>query len=107
FKPDVAGGRAPRTGVGVTYDGNLLLAAVTGRQAYHSIGVTLEELANIMLELGAKDAMNLDGGGSSTMVVRDFVMNTPSDGRERKVADAILVFSDVSGAAPMSPEIGR
>ncbi|HXL03226.1 MAG TPA: phosphodiester glycosidase family protein [Bacillota bacterium] len=107
FKPDVAGGRAPRTGVGVTYDGNLLLVAVTGRQAYHSIGVTLEELANIMLELGAKDAMNLDGGGSSTMVVRDFVMNTPSDGRERKVADAILVFSDVSGAAPMSPEIGR
>ena len=95
FKADIASGRAPRTGVGVTYDGKLLLVAVTGRQAYHSIGVTLEELANIMIELGAKDAMNLDGGGSSTIVIRDFVMNTPSDGRERKVADAILVFAGV------------
>jgi uncharacterized protein YigE (DUF2233 family) len=93
FKPDVAFGRAPRTAVGVTDDGKLLLIAVTGRQAYHSIGVTLEELAHIALELGAKDAMNLDGGGSSTIVVRDYVMNTPSDGTERKVADAILVFA--------------
>ncbi len=103
FKADVATGRAPRTAVGVTDDGKLLLVAVTGRQAYHSIGVTLEELANITLELGAKDAMNLDGGGSSTMVVRDYVMNTPSDGRERKVADAILVFAGAPKTASKSP----
>ena len=106
FKADVARGRAPRTAVGVTDDGKLLLVAVTGRQAYYSIGVTLEELADIMIELGAKDAMNLDGGGSSTMVVRDFVMNTPSDGRERKVADAILVFAD-SSKTPISPPISQ
>lgn len=93
FKADIACGRAPRTAVGVTHDGKLLLVSVTGRQAYHSVGVTLEELAGIMIELGAKDAMNFDGGGSSTMVVRDFIMNTPSDGKERKVADAILVFA--------------
>jgi|CZCA01.1.fsa_nt_gi exopolysaccharide biosynthesis protein len=103
FKMDVAFGRAPRTAVGVTDDGKLLLIAVTGRQAYHSVGVTLEELADIALKLGAKDAMNLDGGGSSTMVVRDFVMNTPSDGRERKVADAILVFTDTPKTTPMNP----
>ncbi len=103
FKADVAVGRAPRTAAGVTHDGKLLLVAVTGRQAYHSIGVTLEELANLMVELGARDAMNLDGGGSSTMVVRDYVMNTPSDGRERKVADAILVFSDIPQIAPVGP----
>jgi uncharacterized protein YigE (DUF2233 family) len=103
FKADVAAGRAPRTAVGVTGDGKLLLIAVTGRQAYHSIGVTLEELANITLELGAKDAMNLDGGGSSTMVVRDYVMNTPSDGRERKVADAILAFAGASKTTSKSP----
>jgi exopolysaccharide biosynthesis protein len=103
FKADVALGRAPRTAVGVTGDGKLLLIAVTGRQAYHSIGVTLEELAHIALELGAKDAMNLDGGGSSTMVVRDYVMNTPSDGRERKVADAILVFAGAPKTTSESP----
>jgi exopolysaccharide biosynthesis protein len=103
FKADVATGRAPRTAVGVTGDGKLLLIAVTGRQAYHSIGVTLEELAGIALELGAKDAMNLDGGGSSTMVVRDYVMNTPSDGRERKVADAILVFAGTPKTTSKNP----
>ncbi|MDK2931606.1 MAG: hypothetical protein PWR07_1737 [Bacillota bacterium] len=103
FKADVAVGRAPRTAAGVTFDGKLLLVAVTGRQAYHSIGVTLEELANLMIELGAKDAMNLDGGGSSTMVVRDYVMNTPSDGRERRVADAILIFSSLPQPTPVGP----
>ena len=103
FKADVAVGRAPRTAAGVPSDGKLLLVAVTGRQAYHSIGVTLEELANLMIELGAKDAMNLDGGGSSTLVVRDYVMNTPSDGRERKVADAILVFSSLPQPTPVGP----
>ncbi|MGE5593740.1 MAG: phosphodiester glycosidase family protein [Betaproteobacteria bacterium] len=103
FKPDVAVGRAPRTAAGITTDGKLLLVAVTGRQAYHSIGVTLEELANLMVELGARDAMNLDGGGSSTMVVRDYVMNTPSDGQERRVADAILVFSSLQQIEPVGP----
>lgn len=103
FKADVAVGRAPRTAAGVTFDGKLLLVAVTGRQAHHSIGVTLEELANLMIELGAKDAANFDGGGSSTMVVRDYVMNTPSDGRERMVADAILVFSSLPQPAPVVP----
>ena len=107
FKADVAIGRAPRTAIGVTDDGKLLLVAVTGRQAYHSVGVTLEELADIMVELGAKDAMNLDGGGSSTMVVRDFVMNTPSDGRERKVADAILVFSGLPKIPLAGSGVGR
>jgi len=63
----------------------------------------LDELAHIALELGAKDAMNLDGGGSSTMVVRNFVMNTPSDGRERKVADAILVFAGTPETTSESP----
>ncbi len=103
FRADVSAGRAPRTAAGVTADGKLLLVAVTGRQAYYSIGVTLEELANLMIELGARDALNLDGGGSSTMVVREYVMNTPSDGTERRVADAILVFTSVPQLPPLGP----
>ena len=47
-----------------------------------------------MASLGAQDALNLDGGGSSTMVLRGDLFNLPSDGRERPVANALLVFTD-------------
>lgn len=63
--------RHPRTAAGVTEDGRtLILVVVDGRQPGHSIGVTLPELADIMIGLGAIDAINLDGGGSSTFVFR-------------------------------------
>ncbi len=63
--------RHPRTAAGVTADGRtLILAVVDGRQPGHSIGVTLPELADIMIGLGAVDAINLDGGGSSTFIYR-------------------------------------
>ena len=81
--------------MGVTAAGELLLATVNGRQARISIGMTLEELAELMLELGAVEAMNLDGGGSSTMVVRGIVLNAPSDGRPRPVSNAVLVWAEV------------
>ncbi|NPV54407.1 MAG: AMIN domain-containing protein [Firmicutes bacterium] len=97
FGPDIALSRAPRTAVGITADRHLLLVAVSGRRRDISIGMTLEELAEFMVRQGAVDAMNLDGGGSSTMVVRDYVINLPSDGVERKVSDAILVFVESSG----------
>lgn len=59
--------RHPRTAAGVTTDGRtLIIVVIDGRQPGHSIGVTLPELAGIMLGLGAADALNLDGGGSST-----------------------------------------
>lgn len=90
FPPDIAVGRAPRTAVGVTKDGHILLAVVDGRQQ-HSIGVTLLELALLMQEFGAVDAMNLDGGGSSEMVVKGKIMNKPSDGRERSVGDTLII----------------
>ncbi|HEX6972385.1 MAG TPA: phosphodiester glycosidase family protein [Limnochordia bacterium] len=93
FRPDVAVGRAPRTALGVTDEDELLLVVVNGRQEGLSIGLTLEELAELMIELGAKDAMNLDGGGSSTLVVRDRVLNMPSGGAERPVNNALLVFA--------------
>ena len=68
------------------------MVTVDGRQPGVSVGMTLQELAEYLLSLGATDAMNLDGGGSTTMFLDGRVVNTPSDKEgERKVSDAILV----------------
>ncbi|MGH2658544.1 MAG: phosphodiester glycosidase family protein, partial [Actinomycetota bacterium] len=85
-------GRNPRTGVGVRADGKLLLVVVDGRQPKWSVGATMHEFARIFLKLGATGAMNLDGGGSSTMVVNGDVKNRPSDGEQRRVSTAVLVL---------------
>lgn len=84
--------RNPRTAVGVTDTGTLLLVVVDGRQGPYSAGMTLVELADLMLSLGARDAVNLDGGGSSEMVLNGLVVNRPSDGRERLVSTALVVL---------------
>ncbi|WP_459968089.1 phosphodiester glycosidase family protein, partial [Nocardioides pyridinolyticus] len=86
----------PRTAVGVDHDtGEVLLLVIDGRTS-RSRGYTMVELANLMVDLGADEAINLDGGGSSTMVARNrqgrrAVVNTPSDGFQRWVANAISV----------------
>lgn len=84
--------RQPRTAVGVTADGTILLVVIDGRQARWSRGATLGELRGIMADLGAVDAMNLDGGGSSEMVVNGEVVNRPSEGHERRISNAILIL---------------
>lgn len=91
FQPDVLLGRAPRTALGLTADGKLLLVVVDGRAEGFSVGMSLEELAWFMKELGAVSAMNLDGGGSATLVVRGRVLSRPSGGEERAVASLIVV----------------
>jgi hypothetical protein len=85
-------GRNPRTAVGVTAEGVVLLVVVDGRQPGSSGGMTLGELAAFLRSLGAVDATNLDGGGSSTVVVQGDLMNQPSDGRQRPVPSAIAVL---------------
>lgn len=85
----------PRTALGLSADGNtLILAVIDGRQD-HSRGISLVDLAHLFLTLGMTDALNLDGGGSSTLVVRRSsgeieVLNSPWDhrlyGGERRVA---------------------
>jgi exopolysaccharide biosynthesis protein len=86
--------RHPRTGVGIRPDGTLLFVTVDGRQPLKSVGMSLPELTDLFVELGAVSALNLDGGGSTAMVVRDRVVNSPSDPTgERPSADAILIFS--------------
>ena len=91
FRSFVAG-RQPRTLAGVRPDGTLLLVTVDGRLPGWSVGMTLAEAARLMRSLGARDALNLDGGGSSTMVVRGEVVNRPSDRVERRVSDGLFVF---------------
>jgi hypothetical protein len=84
--------RHPRTGVGFSRDSTTLyLVAVDGRQQ-RSAGMTIAEFAETMRALGAYQAVNLDGGGSTTVVIRDSVVNSPSDATgERAVGNALLL----------------
>ncbi|MEA2462057.1 MAG: hypothetical protein QOH90_2234 [Actinomycetota bacterium] len=85
--------RQPRTVAGVRPDGTILLVTVDGRRPGWSAGMTLPEAARLMLSLGARDALNLDGGGSSTMTVRGEVVNRPSDrAGERAVGDGVYAL---------------
>ena len=69
----------------------MLLAVVDGRQA-SSIGCTLDEFAELLVKFGAQEAINFDGGGSSEMVLGGQILNSPSDGTERKVGSALAVL---------------
>lgn len=91
--------RHPRTAVGISRDGTkLYLVTVDGRQPAVSVGMSLYELALYLRELGCWDAMNFDGGGSTTMVVRGEVVNKPSDRLgPRSVVNSLLVI--LEGAA--------
>jgi len=90
--------RQPRTAVGATADGKVILLVCDGRTMRGSAGFTLEELAAKMIALGAVEAVNMDGGGSSTIVgSKGTVLNRPSDTGtaevivERKVSTAIVI----------------
>ncbi|MFJ4845717.1 MULTISPECIES: phosphodiester glycosidase family protein [unclassified Streptomyces] len=90
--------RQPRTLAGIDRHGRLLLVTVDGRQPGVSEGFTLGEAARFMRSLGAVQALNLDGGGSSAMTVKGALVNVPSDATgERAVGDTIQVL----------PETGR
>ncbi|HEY0073971.1 MAG TPA: phosphodiester glycosidase family protein [Abditibacteriaceae bacterium] len=92
FRADVRVGRGPRTAMGIDKNGGYIILVVDGRQGYYSSGMTLTELAYTMLKFGAVDAINFDGGGSTAMVVRNRIINRPSDGRERSVSNALVVM---------------
>ncbi|HUF25305.1 MAG TPA: phosphodiester glycosidase family protein, partial [Vicinamibacterales bacterium] len=86
--------RHPRTLIGRDRDGDTWLVVVDGRQPGHSVGMSLQELTALSRRLGLVDALNLDGGGSTTMVVKGKVVNRPSDSLgPRPVSDAIVVLS--------------
>ena len=84
----------PRTALGYNAD-KLFLVVADGRQPQYSTGLTLYELASILIELGATEAINLDGGSSSTFVVNDTVVNKPSGQQERDVLNAVFITTDI------------
>ncbi len=81
--------RHPRTAVGRTSEGDIWFVVVDGRHEW-SRGVSLSEMAKVMLRLGCTDAINLDGGGSSQMNLFGLPLNRPSDSAERPVANGIV-----------------
>ena len=93
--------RNPRTAVGLNADASkLIILVVDGRKPGVSIGLGYEDLGAEMLRLGCSKALNLDGGGSSVMAVRDpathqmRILNVPSDGHERAVANTLGITVD-------------
>jgi len=84
--------RHPRTAVGVRADGTLLFVTVDGRRPEESVGMSIPELTDLMLELGSVSAVNLDGGGSTTMVIGGEIVNHPSGASPRHNGDAILLY---------------
>jgi hypothetical protein len=102
----------PRTAIGIKKDGKLLLFTVDGRESGRSMGLKLNEMADILIKWGSRDAISLDGGGSTTFVMDDpatlqndpKVMNLPCDpfskeklgkehGKERAVGNSLAVFA--------------
>jgi phosphodiester glycosidase len=112
----------PRTGIGITADGKLLLFTVDGREKDRSLGMKFSEMADAMIRFGARDAISLDGGGSTTFVMDDpataandpKVMNLPCDpfpdakktgkehGKERPTGNNLAVFATPKKQAVMA-----
>lgn len=91
---------APRTAVGLKPDGSVVFLAIDGRQKGYSAGLTLPQMGQRMLDLGCETVLELDGGGSTTIGVtypgkKAFeVVNQPSDGKERRCRDYVLLVND-------------
>lgn len=104
---------APRTAAGIKSDGSIFFLVLDGRQPGYAEGVTIYELQDIMFELGAVDALNLDGGGSSTFLTRTngedglTLGNTPSDGFERSVANSFLIISKAEQGGLSNSQFSR
>lgn len=83
--------KQPRSLIGQKSDGTIVWVVIDGRRT-NSKGATIIESANLMLELGCHIAVNLDGGGSSEMIVNNAIVNKPSDGAERSIGTAFMCY---------------
>lgn len=104
FTDGFAKNKHPRTAIGRSRNGDIWIVVVDGRQTA-SAGMALTDLADYFVKLGCYEAINLDGGGSTTLNLAGLTVNRPSEGSERPVANALLVFSG-STAPPSPPENG-
>lgn len=102
--PGFAASRHPRTAVAVSVDEpRAWLLVVDGRQGDYSTGMTLPELTELLESLGAEEALNLDGGGSSALVIRGRPVSRPSDETgERPVVNALLLVENPARCAGFS-----
>ena len=91
FRADIALGATSRSAIALTERGELMLVAVETPPGEPGNGMTLAEFAQTLVKLGARDAMNLDGGGSVTVVQDNQVINNPCDGWTRAVSNALVV----------------
>ena len=106
FSPDQLLPRDPRTAIGQRADGKIVMFVVDGRQPGYSVGLTNFELGLAMQRLGCVTASALDSGGSSTMAFDGQLLNQPSDGSERAVKEALLVFyTGVYAPSPSQPVV--
>jgi exopolysaccharide biosynthesis protein len=87
--------RHPRSLLGWNKD-YLFLIVVDGRQPRLSMGMTYPQMAQLAQDYRCSDAMELDGGGSSTLWAMGKVLNSPSDGRQRAIANGLILFRDAS-----------
>lgn len=100
LSPSHCSERHPRSAVGLSWDRQQLILAVVDGRSSASVGMTCAELADLMIEMGAETALNLDGGGSTALYVEGAggIVNRPSDGSERVVANHLAVYASGSGA---------
>ena len=99
FQTGFYAGVHPRTALGVTADGKLIIVTVDGRQTLGS-GINLNDLAAYMRNRRCVEAINLDGGGSTTMATSFGLLNSPSEGSERLIANALVVFGEAPSSEP-------
>lgn len=102
FSRSITYRRHPRSGIGVTANNWVIMAAIDGRQKKVSVGVTLKEFAALLKDFGCVDAINLDGGGSTTLVFGDKVVNSSSDQCERAVSSALVLCRAEDSAQMMA-----
>ena len=101
-------GTNPRTAVGVTADGDVVFYTIDGRRSGHSIGASLSQVAQRMIELGCVAAIGLDGGGSTTITVTQpddttaVTINRPSDGSERAVTNHLFLVASSEPTGELS-----
>lgn len=104
FKPDITQGLAPRTAVGLLPSGEMLLVTVDGRQPSMSRGLSLTGMAYLLQQMGATEGLNMDGGGSTAMAIGPTLVNRPSDGMERRVNNALLVYAPSPTGVVVMPD---